>query len=70
MSEPIVAFSNEELDRLPVVKAGEWVACRHDGGEHQLYATQPDSSLLFVRCGHETYLAAVNGLLVLEGRDA
>ena len=72
---PMVAFSNDELDKKPAVTAGQAVVCPTCGGRHVLQrgkemrqdGTEVETdTLMFFTCEEsgKSYLAAVNGKLV------
>lgn len=64
MSTPYIGFSNETLERLPRVSAGDVVRmpCGHD---HELTGGEP---ALFYRCGDKSFLGAVGGRLTAGTR--
>ncbi len=62
---PYIGFSNETLNQLPDVAAGDMVDCPHCGAQHALEGEK----LLFYTCEEGAlapmYLGAVNGKLVI-----
>lgn len=64
MSEiPFVAFGNDELDKMPPLKAGDAISCKC-GSSHIVEDSKPPM-LLFYQCGGSTFLAGVNGKNVM-----
>lgn len=61
---PFVAFSNAELAECPSVEAGERIVCERCHGEHELTDSDPAGLLLFIDCGGQPCLAAIDGALV------
>lgn len=70
---PMVMFSNDELSKLPIVKAGDKIACSNCGGSHVLVGGRdekgnPSELLLSYVCGDKVFLGAVANRLL--GRAA
>lgn len=55
-----VAFGNDELARLPAIRAGDEIDCPVCGGRHVVEDSTPPM-LLFYNCGDKTYMAGLNG---------
>jgi|TARA_Y100000310_G_scaffold344647_1_gene458526 hypothetical protein len=73
MSEtPYIGFSNETLDKLPSVKAGDRIECTQCGQEHALIPPDDwekgdkESIILFYCCNGNSFLGAVNGKLTSQ----
>jgi hypothetical protein len=67
--ENVCAFSNTELEKLPIVKKGDKIECFRCGKDHELLSginpkTGADGTVLFYKCSGKTYLGAVDGRLV------
>jgi len=67
MKTPYIGFSNETLDKMPTVKAGDIIECQKCGGDHVLMAADDGSELLlFYRCSGGLYLGAVAGKMMMH----
>lgn len=70
MSTPYIGYGNDELAKLPEVKAGDVIVCPRCDKGHTLEAGKDAKTgeattlLLFYRCRGDTYLAAVDQRLV------
>jgi len=64
MSRPYIGFSNETLENLPTIKAGDEIICPLCGDLHVVADSDPPM-LLSYECGGKTYLAGINGRLTL-----
>lgn len=63
---PFVAFGNDELAQLPLLRAGQRIRCPHCGKEHVTTAARSTTGelvdgLAFYQCGKASYLASVSG---------
>lgn len=62
----MIAFSNDELNRLPRAKPGDTLTCTSCGEQHTLIAStdregRENTAILFYRCHGTPCLGAVNG---------
>lgn len=67
MTTTTIGFSNETLERLPRVRAGDTLDCLLCGQQHVLEAIRDEQGqeMLFYLCGDKPYLAALRGHLVV-----
>jgi hypothetical protein len=71
MKIPFVAFGNDELDRLPVLKIGDLIKCPKCNKKHKVSGCknefgQHSDLLMGYKCGEEVYLAGVSGKNVMR----
>ena len=67
MSTPYIGFSNDNLAKLPKVKAGDEFNCPRCEGRHTLLPANADDGeeiCLFYKCGGTAYLGALDGRLI------
>ena len=70
MSEPFVAFGNEELAGKPPLKAGDLVTCHRCKKRHKVKGstdlrTGKPGCLLSYKCGKDSYIAGIAGKSVM-----
>ncbi|HSE44243.1 MAG TPA: hypothetical protein VLA89_02830 [Gemmatimonadales bacterium] len=68
----MIGFTNRELDESPPLHIGEAILCPNCGGDHIVegginQATgEVEETLLFYKCGEQSYLAGINGKNVMR----
>lgn len=68
MSTPYIGFSNDALSKLPKVSKGQLIKCDKCKKCHRLECGTSDGkesdTIMFYKCGEDSYLGAVAGRLV------
>lgn len=76
MSVPYIGFGNDQLENQPNMIEGMDIICPHCGSIHQvILATKSETGeksnmLGGYKCGDKSYLAGVNGKLVIGLKSA
>jgi hypothetical protein len=58
---PFFAVSNDELEKLPVLSAGQLIDCDRCGKQHKVRDGDPPGVLQAIRCNGQTYLVGIKG---------
>lgn len=71
MSEPFIAFGNDELDESPPLHIGEAILCPTCSESHVVRGGindqgEEDETLLFYTCGGTSYLAGIHSKNVMR----
>jgi hypothetical protein len=66
---PFIAFGNDELSKMSVVKKTDKITCPKCGKKHKLECAtnsegQKTDLLMFYNCGGKSYLGAISGRLI------
>lgn len=71
MSIPFISYGNDQLKKLPKVKEGHKIICPDCKKIHKLKCSldkdgNKSNDLMYYNCGGESYVAAVDGRLILN----
>jgi len=72
MNTPYIGFTNEQLEKAPPLTDGAEILCPHCLGTHRvtsIFSENGKTNLQIYHCGDETYLAGMDGKLLMGVRS-